>query len=67
MRHLDHWRDKLDQDFEIESGEFFWISGPRKDRNDRLSGGNSGVVVDADVRVEYAKITGCSESQTPNN
>jgi len=39
--------------FETESGDFYWISGPRKDRNDRLYGGNQGVLVDEDVRDEY--------------
>jgi hypothetical protein len=39
--------------FEVESGNNFWISGPRKDQHDRLYGGNRGVVVDDDVREEY--------------
>ncbi|MCY4335292.1 MAG: 1-deoxy-D-xylulose-5-phosphate synthase [Litoreibacter sp.] len=39
--------------FETESGDFYWISGPRKDQNDRLYGGNRGVAVDEDVRDEY--------------
>ena len=39
--------------FEVESGDFYWISGPRKDQDDRLYGGNKGVVVDLDVRDEY--------------
>lgn len=39
--------------FETESGDFYWISGPRKDQNDRLYGGNQGVLVDDDVRDEY--------------
>ncbi len=38
---------------DVESGEQFWISGPRKDQNDRLYGGNQGVEVDDDVRAEY--------------
>lgn len=42
--------------FETETGDFYWISGPRKDQNDRLYGGNKDVVVDADVRDEYAKL-----------
>ncbi len=40
--------------FEIESGDHFWISGPRKDQNDRLYGGNAGVEIDKDVEDEYA-------------
>ncbi|MEO0363600.1 MAG: 1-deoxy-D-xylulose-5-phosphate synthase [Pseudomonadota bacterium] len=42
--------------FEIESGVHYWISGPRKDQNDRLYGGNSGVLIDSDVREEYAAL-----------
>jgi hypothetical protein len=38
---------------EVTSGHEFWISGPRRDRDDRLYGGSRGVVVDDDVRVEY--------------
>jgi len=39
--------------FETESGDEYWISGPRKDKDDRLYGGSRGVEVDADVRAEY--------------
>ena len=39
--------------FDVETKGEFWISGPRKDRNDRLYGGNLGVVVDEDVKEEY--------------
>jgi hypothetical protein len=39
--------------FEIESGNHYWISGPRKDRNDRLYGGHRNVVVDDDIADEY--------------
>jgi len=39
--------------FEVETGAHYWISGPRKDRNDRLYGGQAGVEIDADVREEY--------------
>ena len=42
--------------FETESGDPYWISGPRKDQNDRLYGGNSGVKIDDDVREEYAAL-----------
>jgi hypothetical protein len=40
---------------EVESGDHYWISGPRKDQNDRLYGGNQGVEIDEDVRDEYLK------------
>ncbi len=38
---------------DIETGEQFWISGPRKDRQDRLHGGQLGVEIDEEVREEY--------------
>ena len=38
---------------DLNSGDYYWISGPRKDQNDRLYGGNKGVEVDEDVRAEY--------------
>ena len=40
--------------FDVETREEYWISGPRKDRNDRLYGGNRGVAIDEDVQDEYA-------------
>lgn len=36
---------------EVESGEAYWISGPKKDGTDRLYGGV--VEIDQDARVEY--------------
>lgn len=42
--------------FETETGDHYWVSGPRKDQNDRLYGGNSGVQIDDDVREEYATL-----------
>lgn len=42
--------------FNLESGDYFWISGPRKDQSDRLYGGNKDVVVDEDVRAEYEQM-----------
>lgn len=41
--------------FEVESGDHYWISGPRKDKNDRLYGGNQGVEIDKDVYEEYVQ------------
>ena len=38
--------------YEVESGDPYWISGPHKDRDDRLYGGNRGVEIDEDVRDE---------------
>lgn len=46
--------------YEINTGEHYWISGPRKDGNDRLYGGCEGVEVDADVQQDYlAYLRGC--------
>ena len=39
--------------FDVETGEEYWISGPRKDQNDRLYGGFKDVEVDEDVEKEY--------------
>jgi hypothetical protein len=39
--------------FDVETGEEFWISGPRRDGHDRLYGGSFGVEIDADVAHEY--------------
>lgn len=40
--------------FDIDPGEHFWISGPRKDGEDRLYPESSRpVVIDADVAEEY--------------
>ncbi|WP_232781844.1 1-deoxy-D-xylulose-5-phosphate synthase [Marinicella sediminis] len=39
--------------FEVTTGDEFWISGPRKDQQDRLYGGNRHVEVDEDVQAEY--------------
>ena len=39
--------------YNIESGDEFWISGPRKDKHDRLYGGNMGVEIDEDIKAEY--------------
>ncbi len=39
--------------FDVETGDHFWISGPRKDGADRLYGGSKPVEIDADVEREY--------------
>ena len=41
--------------YDLETGDEFWISGPKKDRNDRLYGGQLGVEIDEDIREEYFK------------
>ena len=42
--------------FDVETGAHYWVSGPRKDQNDRLYGGNRGVEIDEDVRDEYLSL-----------
>ena len=32
----------------METGDHYWISGPRKDQNDRLYGGNRGIEIVAE-------------------
>jgi hypothetical protein len=39
--------------YDVESGDEFWISGPRRDGADRLYGERVGVEIDEDVRTEY--------------
>jgi hypothetical protein len=40
--------------FDVDTGERYWISGPRKDGVDRLYGeANPPVEIDDDVRVDY--------------
>lgn len=41
---------------DIDNGDEFWISGTKKDRNDRLYGGQLGVEIDEDVKDEYFKL-----------
>jgi len=41
---------------DMDNGDEFWISGPRKDRQDRLYGGQLGVEIDEDVREEYFEL-----------
>jgi hypothetical protein len=44
--------------FDVETGEQYWISGVRKDRQDRLYGGLHQVEIDDDARDEYFRIIG---------
>jgi hypothetical protein len=42
--------------YDVDTGEHYWISGVKKDQNDRLYGGNKGVVIDEDVKDEYDEL-----------
>jgi hypothetical protein len=51
--------------FEVESGDEYWISGPRRDGKDRLYVSNIPVEIDEDVREEYwTEIRGKPENIT---
>ena len=39
--------------FKVETGEEYWISGPKRDGSDRLYGERVPVDIDEDVREEY--------------
>lgn len=39
--------------FDVETGDQYWISGPRRNGADRLYGERLPVEIDDDVRVEY--------------
>lgn len=39
--------------YDIETGDEYWISGPKKAGGDRLYGERVPVLIDADVRLEY--------------
>lgn len=41
--------------FDVETGEHYWISGPKKRGGDRLYGGADPIPIDEDARVEYWK------------
>jgi hypothetical protein len=51
--------------FDVDTGDHFWISGPRKDGKDRLYDGSSKPVeIDADVSDEYwREIRGASPAR----
>ena len=39
--------------FDVETGEDYWISGPKRDGSDRLYGERIPIEIDEDVREEY--------------
>ena len=39
--------------FDLETGEDYWISGPKRNGDDALYGGNCPIEIDDDVREEY--------------
>ncbi len=41
--------------YDVETGERYWISGPRRDGGDALYASNVGPEIDEDVRDEYLR------------
>ncbi len=41
--------------FDVETGEYYWISGPRRDGQDALYATHVRTVIDGDVREEYLR------------
>src|SRR5947199_5917958 len=39
--------------YDVDTGEDYWISGPKRDGGDALYGGSTPIEIDEDVRVEY--------------
>ena len=39
--------------YDVETGDHFWISGPKRDGGDALYGGSAPIEIDDDVREEY--------------
>ncbi len=39
--------------YDVDTSEYYWISGPKRDGGDALYGGSTPIEIDADVREEY--------------
>jgi hypothetical protein len=39
--------------YDVDTGEDYWISGPKRNGRDALYGGGAPIEIDEDVRVEY--------------
>jgi hypothetical protein len=46
---------------DVDTGEEYWISGVKKNRQDRHWAGSGPVEIDPDVREEYLKLIGASD------
>lgn len=42
--------------YDVDSGEDYWISGPKRAGGDALYGGNTPIEIDEDVREEYWRV-----------
>jgi hypothetical protein len=42
--------------FNVETGEDYWICGPKRNGGDALYGGNSPIEIDDDVREDYWRL-----------
>jgi hypothetical protein len=45
--------------YDVETGDDYWISGPKRNGGDALYGGNSPIEIDDDVREEYWRLIRC--------
>jgi hypothetical protein len=56
--------------FNVETGEYYWISGCKKNGADRLYGERLPIYIDDDVRVEYwtkiRNLPGCIDTKVIN-
>ena len=53
--------------FDVDTGDEYWISGPKKNGQDRHWAGNGPVEIDDDVVEEYWRdIRGCDPPKNPN-
>lgn len=57
LRHVGRGRSPFNH-VEVETGEEYWISGVKKNRQDRHWAGSGLVEIDPDVREEYLKLVG---------
>ncbi|MBB5519942.1 hypothetical protein [Amphiplicatus metriothermophilus] len=49
--------------YDIDTGEYYWVSGPKKDQSDRHWAGSGPVAIDEDAREEYYALIGKREGR----
>ena len=52
--------------FDVETGEEFWISGVKKDGQDRHRAGSGKILIEASAVPEYLTITGATKLDSTN-
>lgn len=53
--------------FDIETGEEYWVSGPKKNGEDRHWAGSGNVIIDEDARQEYEQIISARKAEYERN